>query len=598
MTSNLEEVLAGQSTPALMGRKFSWGRTALIALALVVLSIIVAAYYKRNYDGLRDRTAIDQAQIARNISSGMGFSTNLIRPFNASLRPDSPTNLPELNTAPIYPYIVSLLFKFREPCDQVVIWASLGFLMLTLGATFLLGRVLFDWKVGLIAAAVVGLSASVLQAGCSGRELTLAAFEFTLLLLALALHHGACSAERRGASVCYTLAAAALTAALYMTNYVYAFALLPLAIYFGITGPFRRLNLAVFLGLAIILMAPCAYRNSVNTGLPVLGVRGWDIMAKNPKFPGDTLWRCTDSANRDPSKPLLFPLEEFGPFAQKLVTTSAALLGTLLPLLGIAALSFAAVSVLYRFKMPAANAVRRVMYGLIPIMVIVFGLYNESANSMIVFVPVVAVFGSAYLMLLVQAKKLHPFFAHVLVGGFLAVTAIQSVAPVIWGIGPDALNPKADAAGTYFGGLGSRGFQATVYTDVPWVAAWRTKGQAVWLPLKDADIYAMESKGFLMRIVILTPESSTYSENETWWLLHEVRLWREYIKDPAKGMKEILSTVTLKAEEIPIATKTMQRLKRNYMVSSTISGFVTKQLDPLGADEIQVLLHPDMAEAQ
>lgn len=596
MTDTIGEVAPQAQVTTLTGRRIPWARVGLIALAVVVLASIIGLYYKKNYTDLTEKSAMDQAQVAKCIRTGEGFTTRFIRPFNVGVQTGDLVTVPELNNGPLYPYYLSVLFKFKEPCDQIVRWASIGFLSLTLIAAFVLGRLLFDLKIGLAAAGTLGLSATILRVGTSGTELTLAAFLLTLVLIVVALHHRASSVQSAVAPLIYSALTAALTAALYMTNYVFAFSVVPLAIYFGVTGRHRKPSLAAFLILAVALMAPCAYRNAVQTGFPVLGVRAWDVMADTLKYPGDVLYRSTDPAYRSPAKALLFPFEEFGSFSRKVVTRCSDMAAALPSAVGLAALAFAMVSALYRFRQPAANAVRGLFYVLAPVMIIVFAAYRENTDYVIVFAPALAVFAAAYLILLIEAKKLHPFFARTLVAAFLLVTAIQSLQPLIWGTETEALYDQYASTTRYFTQAGSRGVTSLVYTDVPWVAAWRTLSPAVWLPFKDDDIQALEARGFVMRVVILTPECETYAPDESWWLLHKVRLWREYVHDPQQGLAEIMKAVKITPDQLPKARKLMQRLKRDYAVSTSISGFVPKQQNPLGPDDIQILLHPDIQQ--
>lgn len=598
MTEIPEQTDTEQGVTVLTQRKIAWGRIGLIGLALLGLALFAALYYRQTNEGLIDRTAMDMAQVARNVSQGRGFTTHFVRPFNIALDKRESATVPELNNAPLYPFFVSVLFKVKSVSDQTTIWVSLGFLILTIGAAFALGRLLFDWQVGLLAAAMFGLSSAALRIGCSGREIILAAFALTLLLITIALHHRAASADRRMPTFGYAALAGVIVTALYLTDYVFAFALIPIAVYFWVTGRFGKVNMVVFLVLAAVLMAPYAYRNTTHTGFPVLGVRAWDFIADTGKFPADTLCRSSNSDYHNPARVLLFPFEEFGSFSAKLFTKTADIVGALPSVLGIFALSFAVVSALYRFKTPEASAVRGLLYGLVPYTIVVFGLYGAGGDMAVVFAPVFAVFASGYLMLMLNARKLHPFFVRAIVGGVLVITAFANLGPMIWGVKPDRdLQARQTAAMMYYGKLGARGVDSLIYTDVPWIASWHTLGHAVWLPMKDSDINTLEAHGLMMRIVVLTRESESYSSDEIWWMLHRVRLWREYVKDPKDGVKAILEAANIKSEDAPNATAFLRRLNRNFAVSHTISGFVPKLQDPLAPDEIQIMIHPDLADA-
>jgi hypothetical protein len=597
MTDTISESAPHSSVHVMMGRRTPWTRIGLTLLLLVGLTVLQGIYYRRAFVPVTGRTATDMAQVARNIANGHGFVTNFVRPLNVTLKEGELTSVPELNSGPVYPYALSLLFRLKSPSDQVVDWTSLGFLSLTVIATFVLGAKLFDWKTGMVAAAALGLSAGALNAGLSGTAVTMTALEFTLLLIVVALHHQASAEGRRKAAIAWAALSGLLVAALYATNYIYAFAIVPVILYFVVTRPFGKWSTIVFLLAAIVLMAPLAYRNAQQTGFPVLGIRAWDLMVDTQKFPADTLIRSTDPTHRSPICPLMFPVENFPSFAQKLVDGCVKNLSALPSVLGLAALSAALVSVLYRFKKPAANAVRGLMYFMGPVMIAVFALYCESVDSVLIFAPVMTVFAANYFLLLVEAKRLHPFFGRALVAGFLLITAMQSAVTLVWRATDDP-NKHPAAANKFFTEAGSRGARALVYTDMPWMAAWRTTSPAVWLPIKDEDVQALESKGLRMHFIVLTPESANYSPDETWWMIHSVRLWRDYIQDPQRGLQEILTAMNKKAQDVPWAGQSLQRLKRRYPVSTTISGYVSKPQDPMSPDDIQVLMHPDIAESQ
>jgi hypothetical protein len=292
--------------------------------------------------------------------------------------------------------------------------------------------------------------------------------------------------------------------------------------------------------------------------------------------------------------PLLFPLEHFPSFAQKLVSGSAEFIESMIPMLGMLALPLAVVSMLYRFKNRSANAVRGFVYGTAPLLIVILALYGRSTDSLVVLAPVAAVFGSAYFILLVEAKKLHRIYARGLIGLFVLVTAFQAISADFWPTTPEQVLGRNLAAQQYLNGVGSVGIRALFYTDVPWMIAWRTSGAGVWLPRSDADVFALSAKDLPMRYVILTPESESYSTNEIWYLLHRVRMWREYVKDPRAAVDEIVATLKLHKETAGLEGY-LHRLKRDFAVSDTIAGFVPQMMDPLAPDDIQVLISPEIA---
>ncbi|MGQ9581818.1 MAG: hypothetical protein ACUVT8_12890, partial [Armatimonadota bacterium] len=130
--------------------RISWKHVGIVVGVFVVLAGVSARFYKNTFELLLDRESLDVAQIARSIAEGQGFTTLFLRPLNVGLLAGSGDPTVELNHAPLYPYTLAVAFKLRSPSDQVAVWVSLVFLFATLVATHFLGKVIFDWRTGLL----------------------------------------------------------------------------------------------------------------------------------------------------------------------------------------------------------------------------------------------------------------------------------------------------------------------------------------------------------------------------------------------------------------------------------------------------------------
>lgn len=593
-TDKAEEVLLERRRP--------WGRILGTAVVFVLVGVVIFGFYKKSYIGLVRREAMDAAQIARNLSEGRGFATNFVRPFNVALAQLDEPVFPELNSAPLYPLAVSGLLRLRAPSDQVVVWTCLVLLYIGAIATYLLGRLLFDWRAALLGTAVFAGSAGVLGVAVSGVAWTLATALCALLLCAVAAHFRAAVGRSTAAGAVYAALAGVAFGALYMTHYALAFLAVPLTVYFAITGGVRRLHTVLFVAAALVCCAPGLLYNHTHTGSPVLGITAWDIMADTTAFPGDTFYRSTDAQNRSIARALLFPVEQFPAFSEKLARRSAEFVTGFAPMLGLVALPFAVVSALYRFRSSQANAVRGLVYGIVAVLVPAAALYNLGPEASLMLTPVAAVFGAAYFLLLVDARKLHPVYAKTLIGAFVAITVAPALITLVWGADIQRTEKQA-AADQYLAALGLKGVSAVVYTDVPWITAWRTRGVGVWLPRADADVWELESRGLPMMVVVLTPECENYPIDEIWYVLHRVRLWRDYIRDPEEGVRLMLEHGL--AEVFGVADRPdggrkdvaerLMRSKRRFSIDQTISGFVAQRGNPVAADDVQVLMHQSVA---
>jgi hypothetical protein len=566
------DVYAGAVKEPRWIQRVPWRGILLTMGLLLVLVLFIAVYYKATFVGLVDRHAVDVAQIARNLATGHGFTTRFVRPFNVGLVANPDLQTAELNTAPAFPYAVAALYQLRTASDQGIIWVSLLFLMLTIVSTYLLGWFLFDRRTGLLATAVLGMSAPILNAGASGTEWTMAAFLFVLMLFSVALHHRTTLGKGRVHGLVYVVLSALLLALLYLTNHVLVFLAVPLALYYAITGPKPRLQTIVFVASAIAFIAPWAYRNASLTGGSILGANAWDIFVRSTLFPGDVFFRSADPLYRSVARVIFFPIEHFGSFVTKLITGSSDIALSTVPMLGLAILPLAVVSMLYKFKSESANAVRLFTYGAIVLCVVCFAIFSVDTRAIILFGPIVGIFGSAYFFLLLDAKGLHPVYARTAIAVVLLASCWPSLAAIVER--NNAL-PRSEVLGTndYFVSLNAGGIRGQVYTDVPWLAAWRMDVTAIWLPHGDDDVVELTSAGFPLRVVIMTPEVATYPPGEMWYLAYTSKLWRDYVRDPKECMAEFRRVARLPESWNARFERYMRERTRTLALSRSLGGF-------------------------
>lgn len=158
----------------------------LVPLTVVVI-IIAAVYNTKVYHGLNDSQSMDNAQVARQIVRGQGFTTEFIRPmaltqlhdyavsqslttgastdlFPASQFPSGALRiLPDTYNAPGFPYLLAGLFYVAKPnfnptpdelathhmypADRLIPPLNQIFLILTAILVFIMGKRLFDDRV-------------------------------------------------------------------------------------------------------------------------------------------------------------------------------------------------------------------------------------------------------------------------------------------------------------------------------------------------------------------------------------------------------------------------------------------------------------------
>src|ERR1043165_5168 len=90
-------------------------KALLTLLAALLLAVI---YDLRNFKNFSTQEAMDNAQLARNIFEGHGFTTSFVRPFGlflikqaGSTNEISKIGVPDISNPPVYPYMLAGLMK-------------------------------------------------------------------------------------------------------------------------------------------------------------------------------------------------------------------------------------------------------------------------------------------------------------------------------------------------------------------------------------------------------------------------------------------------------------------------------------------------------
>src|ERR1051326_9291670 len=100
----------------LVTRRHLFGGVALLVLPCVLMVVVLAS----KFEGLRDTTALDHAQVARHVARGEGLNTSVIRPlslaFKAALR-----RHPDLYNSPVHILALASFFKIFGPTARVAI---------------------------------------------------------------------------------------------------------------------------------------------------------------------------------------------------------------------------------------------------------------------------------------------------------------------------------------------------------------------------------------------------------------------------------------------------------------------------------------------
>ena len=164
----------GNLAPIIRGAMF-----AVLIVALLLLYLFV------QFRGFSTVTAMDQAQIARNIASGKGFTTQFIRPLAVwqleSAGKDIPAdNFPDFYQSPLGPLVNALPLSLVKSSwkmtatdlvyagERIIAAFSVLCFLLSVAIWYFVGARLFDSKLSLLACAIILLTNMMWQFSLSG----------------------------------------------------------------------------------------------------------------------------------------------------------------------------------------------------------------------------------------------------------------------------------------------------------------------------------------------------------------------------------------------------------------------------------------------
>jgi hypothetical protein len=498
-----------------MGGGARWVLLAALLVGGLALSLVVSW---RQFHGAASEATLVQADLARQIASGRGFTTLVSYPQAAAylkgegVRFDPLTPYPEVYQAPLYALVLAaplaalrLLHRpwfdalfaaapappFGYAADYLLLAVNLALFAASVWLAFSLARRLFGAPAGWLAAVGLFLSLPVWQ--------QVVAVNGTALMMALSLgafHAWARSeaAEDPRGSAPALVALGALCGLLFLSEYS-AGALVLVAVP-GAARRFRgpaRWRAALLVAAAFAAMAaPWVCRNMAVTGLPV-GLATQNIALKAGDSTAEpAVARATLSAK-------LAPLE-LNKLANKVLTAVQDTVKSRIWSGGAMWFgAFFAVGWLYVFKSEPVNRLRWYFAAALGVLVLSQAAFNsgESERQAIVWLsPLMIVFGSGFFFVLLSSNALLGSWPRLCAAGLLALQAMP--------LAHDALDPHwlhfqyppyfpqlfqgmrrqldvADAAGRY-------GLMA----DVPAGLAWYGRTRVWAQPATLRDFYAVQ----------------------------------------------------------------------------------------------------------
>jgi hypothetical protein len=542
-----------------MGFLSVWVQRTLVAA--VIFAMAVYYLWPAHFRGLATSEAMDQAQIGREIASGHGWRTQLIRPravaqlqaqnknvkqkiwrdtYNAPL----PPLLDAIALLPVKPY-----WKLRLPTlvyagDRAIAVMSILFFIGSVIVLFFLARRLFDQRLALLACGLVLFCDMMWQYSLSGlpQMLMLLLFNATLYALVRAIETQLAGALAIGWLLAVGAGFGLLALSHALTLWMFLGLLIFACFYFQPRG-WSGLFLAA---PAIVLYAPWLIRNFVVCGNP-FGIAMY--AALNGIVHSEADWMRRGDLS----------VAGVGPagFRDKILANLVGQSGHILEYLGfsiVAAMFF--VSLLYSFKRSQAAVLRWMilaMWGGAVFGMAVYGINEElgvAANQLhLLFVPIMTCYGLAFLLVQWNRLLLGVRFARI---GFIALLYFLCAMPMIFGI-PWWSPPKSFIRWPPYVPAAIAILNdwllpnETTASDMPWAIAWYADRPGLWIPdtVKAFTDYGdYETLGVPVNSIYLTPISGT--ENK----------FRDIVKGEYKDWSAVIQRTQL-IEKFPLKWNTL-----------------------------------------
>jgi hypothetical protein len=502
-----------------MGKKETRG---LVVLTLGFCTVFSGAYFWRCVRELTDPSAIELAQIARNVSDGEGFTTDAVYPLSLGLI-GRVKHHPELTTPPLPTLLTACAFVLRRPSDRVAQAASGILLIPTLVLIWMVGRRVSGPGVAAVACLGYVLSGAVLLNAFSGGPTQLVSLLFTLWL-----YRGVCRRESRskkGELAPWTakqlLWSGVLFGLLALSDWHFGWLWVVAAVLvvrWSKDQPARRVVPLFLVGMVAVCL-PWLARNHRVTGNALFSIRTYYAAADTPEFPGTSLLRTLALPSTNPVELAAGNLGEVvRKLGRNLLRFGDVLSGWLSPYLFVVFLP----PLLLRGSSPTADRLRSALLAFILLRALAGFVGMPTSGFLLPFAPIGMVLAADFLLnsLAARIPDERKLASQLCLSTVLLVLAgVPTCATIALGAAPRNSEVGLASLRTQFPP------DAVLISDAPWSVAWYGERKALWAPTGVKDMALIETQvtpiaGLVLTRGALSLSSKEDDESINWTRLH------------------------------------------------------------------------------
>ena len=553
-----------------IGASEHWFRFVLFCL---LVGLVMLVYTGTQFHGLRDREAMDAAQLARNLARGKGYVTQNLRPVDLAylnaIYQNTPARkplsqgrnaIPELWMPPVYPALIAPLFSMISPrvdvaeamkkmdlgpqipknfrqldqlCDVTrrqalsmdrllvaVGWASF---VVGLALVYVFARELFDHRVALTCVFLYLFCDPLLDCAIAGVPHGFMGVLFLLVTYGLYKAEKWQTAKKPPVWVYGALAVSALALGVgILTRYAFAAVLVPMLVYVGVS--FRayewKPKVALCAGVVLLLLAPWMARNW-NVSQTAFGLswvefhEGVQLNATTEIAPGQ-LERSYEVPGFTRVRPLV---------RKAMINLRGIYENPVRSLGGNYLIVFFLASLLHRFRQDEVFRLRRlVFWSLLGCVLWLSVVGPPSRDFLTIFLPMILIYGTAFFYVMFERLQ---FRTRLLRFGMVGLFVGANILPFAFTLLPP---PPVSPYPPYDSGRvsvlnGAFRPEEVLASDIPWAVSWYADRGTVWLPFGKTDYENLDVYAHVISGVYLTPETllrqdmlQTYSSFQEFWV--------------------------------------------------------------------------------
>lgn len=502
-----------------------------VAVGILVALIGVGAFgrfYTARFNGLVTPTAMEVGVIAQQLRYNRGFSTRVLYPVALDYaQPDEQYTVPMTGHQPLYPLLLSLLFRVRGGGDASIAMFNGLMFLLTGWLVYAITRGLWDKPVAVLATITYFVSIETISTALKGTGASLAGLLVAIAVWAALRHRAAAqrmvtkeNEDAPGArpSIAWLVIVGVSFGLAYLSDSTAALLVIPIAVLAAVPGAGRLRQALVVVVVAALVVSPWLIRNWRVTGTPVPVIAAYQLLADTPTYPSNTIYG--QMPGTAPS-PLAFVLSHPGDIVNKMGRGLSMLYrgapGTLTPYL----FPFFIIGAFVFGAHDLKRCLWRAVVAMAILQAISISLFSLQLDGIAVIVPLamcLAVGGLVEVLRRMNAER----WQTIAIGTVIVVLVLfPTVASAIIG-GKMRPNPSLASLDILNKNLRD---DALIASDNPAAVAWYADKPALALPASPEDLETLDGMGIGPDYVYLTAAISgpTFPTG--------LRPWRELLGD-------------------------------------------------------------------